>query len=123
MPYKSNQYKNFIRSARWQRLRLQHLKANPLCVRCKAKGRRTLATEVHHRIKCYDDPQLQMDASALESLCAPCHAPLRHDDARGYSTAIGIDGYPIDPQHPANRPHNKLKIDRNADKTPGGREK
>ena len=63
MPYKNNDYKNFIRSARWQRLRAYHLKRHPLCARCKAKGKVTLATEVHHIIKCHDDPALQMDAA------------------------------------------------------------
>jgi 5-methylcytosine-specific restriction endonuclease McrA len=108
MPYKSNQYKNFIRSARWQRLRAQHLKRHPLCVRCHAKGKVTLATEVHHIVKCMDEPSLQMDPANLESLCAPCHAPLTHDDRRGYSKEIGIDGYPTDPRHPANRPRSTL---------------
>ena len=103
MPYLNNDYKNFIRSARWKRLRLQHLMREPLCRRCKAKGKVTQATEVHHVIKCFDNPTLQMDPSNLESVCTPCHAPLTHDDRRGYSREIGLDGYPVDPRHPANR--------------------
>ena len=70
MPYKNNDYKNFIRSSRWQRLRGYHLKRHPLCARCQAKGKVTLATEVHHVIKCHDDPALQMDPRNLESLCS-----------------------------------------------------
>jgi 5-methylcytosine-specific restriction enzyme A len=109
MPYKNTAYKAFIRSARWQRLRAQHLKQHPLCTRCAAKGKTALASEVHHRIACHDDAHLQMDPSNLESLCAPCHAPMRHDDRRGYSKAIDTDGQPLDPNHPWNKPQAQWK--------------
>jgi 5-methylcytosine-specific restriction protein A len=103
MPYKSNQYKNFIRSRAWRRLRAHHLMSNPLCVFCHAKGISRLADQVDHIRPCMDDVALQRDPSNLRSLCAECHAPLRHDNVRGYSTEVGLDGYPIDPRHPANR--------------------
>ena len=35
----------------------------------------TLATEVHHRVKCHDNPALQMDARNLESICNECPLP------------------------------------------------
>ena len=114
MPYKNNDYKNFIGSARWQRLRAYHLKRHPLCARCKAKGKITLATEVHHITRCHDDPALQMDPSNLESLCAPCHAPITNDDRRGHSYEMDSQGYATDPKHPSNRPRLHLRFGRDA---------
>jgi 5-methylcytosine-specific restriction protein A len=101
MPYASNQYKNFIRSSRWQRIRAQHLQANPFCSRCYAKGRATPAREVHHKLPCRDDAHLQTDPSNLESLCRECHAPLKGEHARGWSKEVDADGYPLDKRHPA----------------------
>ena len=123
MPYKNNDYKNFIRSARWQRLRLHHLKQHPLCVRCQAKGKVTLATEVHHRVKCHDNPALQMDPRNLESLCAPCHAPITNDDRRGFSYATDSAGYAIDPRHPSNRRRSPIHFGRDATKLTRGESK
>ena len=108
MPYLNNDYKNFIRSARWQRLRAYHLAHHPLCARCEAIGLAEPATEVHHIVKCHDNPQLQMDPNNLESLCQAHHAPLAADDRRGYSKAMGLDGYFTDPKHPSNRPRAPL---------------
>jgi 5-methylcytosine-specific restriction enzyme A len=109
MPYKNNDYKNFIRSAEWQRIRAAHLKANPLCVFCKKRGITKQAEQVDHITPCMHDPALQRDPNNLRSLCAPCHAPLRHSHKRGYSTAIDVNGYPTDPRHPFNRPRQPVK--------------
>jgi 5-methylcytosine-specific restriction protein A len=103
MPYKNNEYKNFIRSSRWKKLRAEQLKREPLCRFCKSVGRYTQATQVDHIQPCFDDPILQQDPNNLRSLCAPCHAPLRGNYRRGYSTAVDVDGYPTDPNHPARR--------------------
>jgi hypothetical protein len=38
---------------------------------------------------------------ALQSLCAHCHSSRKQSiERRGYDTAVGIDGWPIDPRHP-----------------------
>ena len=58
--------------ARWQALRADFLRRNPLCKTCEAKGRVKPANEVDH-IK----PRAQggSDADAnLQSLCKPCHS-------------------------------------------------
>ena len=126
MPYLNNDYKNFIRSARWQRLRAQYLAKHVLCERCLAKGKTTLATEVHHIIKCHDNPQLQMDTNNLEALCQPCHAPMQANDHRGYSREMNSDGYYVDPNHPSNKPRARYKTGTDATKlraNTGGRGK
>jgi 5-methylcytosine-specific restriction protein A len=109
MPWSST-YKKFIRSGEWKRIRLEQLKREPLCRFCREMGKTTAASQVDHITPCLDDPALQRDPNNLRSLCAPCHAPLRHAYARGYGTAIGLDGWPIDPRHPANRSDNLRKI-------------
>jgi len=48
------------------------------------------------------------DPANLQSLCdqSPfrCHSSAKQSEERlGYSKAVGIDGFPIDPTHPANK--------------------
>lgn len=63
----------FYSSARWRKLRAQHLARHPLCARCEANGL-TIAARVAHHIKDrLEFPTLAYAASNLESLCAPCH--------------------------------------------------
>ena len=65
----------FYTSALWRKVRLQHLKEEPLCRMCKAEGRTTLADMVHHiqEIK-QDGAKLAKDN--LMSLCQSCHMKL-----------------------------------------------
>ena len=118
MPY--DRYRSFISSARWQRLRLRQLKLHPLCERCRKKGKTVIADEVHHILPCHDNPILQVAMSNLESLCTPCHAPLKADDHRGHSRELDAEGYATDPKHPSNRPRLPLRFGRDATKLRGG---
>ena len=115
MTYKSNAYRSFISSSRWQRLRAYHLKHHPLCVRCEAKGKTTLAREVHHIRPCGDDPVLQADPLNLEAYAGSA-TPQCRNDRRGYSREITIDGYFVDERHPSNRTR-QTKLQH---RTPGG---
>jgi hypothetical protein len=39
----------------------------------------------------------------LQSLCKPCHDKhKRRVDMHGFSDAVDVDGWPIDPNHPSN---------------------
>src|SRR5690554_5943624 len=58
---------------RWQRERLEHLRASPLCVRCQEEGRVTAATVVDHRIPHQGNERLFWSRSNWQSLCAPHH--------------------------------------------------
>jgi 5-methylcytosine-specific restriction protein A len=60
--------------AAWKRLRLVVLDEHPLCARCQTMGRVTVATEVHHKVKVRNRPDLRLDRSVLECLCKPCHS-------------------------------------------------
>lgn len=57
---------------RWQKLRLMHLRAQPLCAECLNHGLVTLASEVDHILPKRhggDDSDTN-----LQSLCKPCHS-------------------------------------------------
>lgn len=90
-------------TARWRRIARHQKRTEPLCRMCKAKGIITIATEADHVVPHKGDPQLFWNG-ALQSLCHLCHArDKQRIEARGYSDAIGIDGWPTCEAHPANR--------------------
>lgn len=77
-------------SKRWVRLRKRKLTDQPLCERCEAQGRYTLATVVHH-IRPIDGgvgitgmENLAYSYSNLQSLCQKCHVEA-HMDLHSFS--------------------------------------
>lgn len=58
---------------RWQKESRAFLRANPLCIRCKAQGRYTKATVVDHIVPHRGDPILFWDRSNWQPLCKECH--------------------------------------------------
>jgi 5-methylcytosine-specific restriction enzyme A len=87
----------------WRRLRSQQLKDKPLCERCLARGLVTPANIVHHTIPHKGDWDLFATAP-LASLCKRCHDSTEQTVERyGFSNEIGVDGWPVDPNHPTNR--------------------
>ena len=59
--------------SRWQRERELYLRKNPLCVKCKAKGKITPARVVDHIIPHRGDPLLRWDRNNWQALCKDCH--------------------------------------------------
>ena len=57
---------------RWQRIRLMHLRHNPLCYDCNTKCQVTAANEVHHIIALADGGTHNTDN--IMSLCKSCHS-------------------------------------------------
>ena len=57
----------------WQRLRLWHLRQQPLCVACEARGIVTAASLVDHVVPIAIDPSRRLDPTNLRSLCRSCH--------------------------------------------------
>lgn len=57
----------------WQRVRLQHLRNEPLCRYCLAKGLVVEATVVDHIVPHKGDHDLFMDPDNHQSLCKSCH--------------------------------------------------
>jgi 5-methylcytosine-specific restriction enzyme A len=63
----------------------------------------TPATVVDHVIPHNGDPG-GFWGGTLQSLCAPCHDDRKKQiEWRGYASDVGVDGWPTDPNHPANQ--------------------
>lgn len=73
-------YRRIINSKRWQRVRAEKLRRQPLCEDCLDAGRAVTATEVHHVVPLsrggsYGEMErLAFDPANLRSLCRDCHA-------------------------------------------------
>ena len=79
---------------KWQKRRLAHLAAHPLCVMCKAEGRVTPANVVDHITPHRGDPVLF--AGPVQSLCKAHHDGDKQAIEKSGRTRerIGADGYP-----------------------------
>jgi hypothetical protein len=70
---------------------------------CLACGVVKPATVCDHVEPHHNDPS-GLILGELQSLCASCHSGRKQQiEKRGYDPFVGIDGWPIDPRHPANR--------------------
>ena len=63
----------------WQKVRKMKIDTNPLCERCKKKGRVVVAKLVHHK----DRNPRNNSQENLESLCVPCHEEEHKEERRG----------------------------------------
>ena len=74
-----------------------------MCALCLAQNVVTSATVADHVIPHRGDEKLFWWGK-LQSLCQSCHSKTKQQAERiGFSTAVGPDGYPTDPLHPANQ--------------------
>jgi hypothetical protein len=88
---------------RWTMRSKQQIHDHPLCAKCLERGRVTAAEVADHIIPHKDDYELFWFGS-LQSLCHPCHnITKKQEEIHGYSREIGVNGWPIDPLHPANK--------------------
>ena len=83
----------------WKNRRAYQLRVEPLCRLCMEQGRITPATIADHHPP-HDGDWNKFVLGELRSLCAPCHDALQGFVHKGYSSEIGVDGYPIDSNHP-----------------------
>jgi hypothetical protein len=67
---------------------------------CLAEGRVTSASIADH-IEPHRGDQLKFFLGELQSLCPTHHeSSKKRQEHRGYSTQVGPDGWPVDPEHP-----------------------
>jgi hypothetical protein len=67
---------------------------------CLKDGRINAATIADH-IEPHKGDQQKFFFGELQSLCKLHHeSAKKREEARGYSTRIGADGWPVDPRHP-----------------------
>ena len=86
-----------IRGRALQRIRYRVLANNPLCVRCQAKNKVVIATQVDHIIALvHGGSDDKHDDSNRAGLCDSCHLDKTAEDlGRTPKPVIGLDGYPI----------------------------
>jgi 5-methylcytosine-specific restriction enzyme A len=90
-------------SARWHRIRRHQLMIDPLCAYCWAKGLVVPATICDH-VEPHHGDLNKFWLGKTQSLCKECHdSPKRFVEQRGYRPDVGVDGYPLDSNHPFNR--------------------
>lgn len=62
----------------WQKVRLIHLDANPLCVACADRGIHRAANEVHHKVSLRQGGRNESDN--LQSLCSSHHSKITRSE-------------------------------------------
>ena len=95
-----------IDSPRWRKRRYTYLGVNPWCVMCLLRGMYTEAKVVDHRKPHRGDPTLFWDENNWQSLCENHHNSAKQSmekSGRDYMSDVGVDGLPIDPNHPWNK--------------------
>ena len=98
----AGQWWSWYNNSRWRKLRRAQLQKAPLCKMCLLNNVATPATVVDHVVPHHGDWN-SFWTGELQSLCKPHHdTSKRQIEMRGYSNEIGLDGWPIDPLHPAN---------------------
>ena len=86
----------------WRRRRRLHLLHEPLCRMCLARGVTTPATVADH-IEHHRSDWNEFRLGELQSLCKDCHdSKKRLNENYGALPDVDADGWPIDPNHPAN---------------------
>jgi 5-methylcytosine-specific restriction endonuclease McrA len=86
-----------IKGRRLQEIRRLHAMQDPLCVRCRAKGKYRAWTQLDHIVPLRARGGRGQDVPAnRQGLCDACHAEKTAEDM-GYKLKlkIGVDGYPV----------------------------
>lgn len=96
-------WRAWYKTAGWLNLRKIRLEIEPLCRRCKLRGRLVIATVVDHVKPHKGDRKLFFDIENTQSLCRLCHdASKQAEEHRGHAIGNTPDGRPVDPGHPWN---------------------
>ena len=96
--------------AKWRKARRIFLLSNPLCIICHEDGKVERATVVDHIEPHRGNHTLFWDQANWQPLCKHCHDSIKaREEARGYSDECGLDGWPIDEEHPVNAHEKKKK--------------
>lgn len=90
-------YRRLYSTARWKRLREQHLSMHPLCAWCLEMDVVEPATEVHHADGGHKGDVDKFWNGPFVSTCKPCHASRGQMEDHGkVVVTYGVDGYPIE---------------------------
>jgi 5-methylcytosine-specific restriction enzyme A len=104
MPQQTGRHHHLYNTRRWQRRAKLQITEYPLCSMCLARNVATPATVADHITPHHGDHQL-FYFGELQSLCQRCHSSRKkQQETYGYQRDVGVDGWPTDPNHPANKP-------------------
>lgn len=96
-------YKKWYHTKRWERRAKLQLRHEPLCSMCLRLNILTAARVADHVVPHRGDSVLFW-MGQLQSLCHNHHNKSKRTlEDKGYVDDIGADGWPIHPNHPANR--------------------
>lgn len=101
----AHKWRTLYKDKRWcgpHGLRQKRLRSDPYCVMClNRQGILTPATVVDHIKEHKGNRKLFFDYDNTQSLCKLHHDSTKQsEERRGFSTAVGTDGWPIDCNHP-----------------------
>lgn len=106
----------------WQQSSKLFLEHNPLCKLCLQRGVVSAATLVDHVIPHKGDMTLFWCVDNWQALCNDCHNTEKKEiETLGFSTSVGLDGWPMDARHPVNIKANGLKNHDNLSVSDDGR--
>jgi hypothetical protein len=105
-PHPPSEWRSWYQLQSWRKRRVYQLKIEPLCRRCRELGRTTPALVADH-VTPHKGDWNAFVLGELQSLCAECHQRKLVDQTRGYRSDVGLDGYPLDPAHPAYEPRSR----------------
>src|SRR5438552_19045890 len=89
-------------SSRWKTRRAEQLRRETYCRFLWTMGQQVLATVADHKQPHRGNEQLFWRGE-LWSLCKVHHdCAKQRAERRGYDSAVGLDGWPLDSRHPAN---------------------
>jgi 5-methylcytosine-specific restriction protein A len=90
--------------SRWRKAAQHFLNKYPFCEMCSMAGTKRLAVHVDHVIPHKGDMNVFWDSTNWQGLCMEHHNRFKQQiENRGYSSEVGLDGFPLDENHPANR--------------------
>ena len=85
---------------RWEKARATHLRHEPLCRMCRARGVTTTASVVDHIVPHKGDQERFWDKGNWQSLCGTCHDGAKQSLERtGVERGCDESGIPLDPGH------------------------
>jgi len=85
---------------RWKARARMQMQMHPLCKHCLDEGHVVPAVIADH-IEPHRGDWNKFWLGALQSLCRHCHeSGKKYQEARGFRSDIGADGWPTYPQHP-----------------------
>jgi 5-methylcytosine-specific restriction enzyme A len=97
-----SQWYHLYNNERWRKRRRFQLMKEPWCAICKERNIATPATVADHVVP-HNGDLLSFWTGDLQSLCKPHHDGSKKEiEFKGYCSDVGVDGWPLDPQHHAN---------------------